>query len=214
MATNLNKNVVRLSKNDVVNLTKKDPGMKKIIVGLGWDEVKATNKGGLFGGLFGGTISGGDDIDCDAFAVLLENGHLNDVSHDTVYFGNLKHRSGAVVHTGDNLTGEGEGDDEQLIIDTSLVPKNIDSIMIAVNIYRGKERGQHFGKVENAFIRLVNMETNNEVCRYDLSNGGYSGYVTVTFGELHRETDGSWQFRAVGEGDTANSIGDYTHKFH
>lgn len=207
-------NTVNLSKNQVVNLSKKAPGMKNIIIGLGWDEAKQTsnNNKGFFGKLFGTSESPTESIDCDAFAVMLENGKLK-TSGDVVYFGNLNHRSSSIVHTGDNLTGEGEGDDEQLIIKTDLIPKNIDKVILAVNVYKGRSKGQHFGKIENAFIHLIDQDRSSEVCRYDLSNGAYNGYITVIFGELYKESDGSWNFRAVGEGDTAESISAFTSKY-
>ncbi len=149
---------ISLKKGQRVSLSKDNAGLSKIIVGLGWDEVQQSRGGGL-GRLFGARPQ---EIDCDASAILLKDGKLTNMQ-DLVYFGNLSHKSGTVNHMGDNLTGAGDGDDEQIIIDLSRVPEEYDRIVIVVNIYQAVRRKQHFGMIENAFIRLVDARNNNEM---------------------------------------------------
>lgn len=133
---------VKLQKGQKVSLSKEHAGLSKIIVGLGWDEVQQQRS--FF-------APKPQDIDCDAFALLLVDGKLAS-SQDIVYYGSLKHNSGSVVHMGDNLTGAGDGDDEQIVIDLNRVPAQYDRIVLAVNIYQAYERRQHFGMIQNAFI--------------------------------------------------------------
>lgn len=184
---------ISLQKGQKVSLSKDNAGLGKIVVGLGWDEVKRSS-GGLLGGLFG---MGTQDIDCDASAILLKNGKFTDKA-DLVYFGNLKHKSGTVVHQGDNLTGAGDGDDEQIIIDLARVPAVYDKIVIVVNIYQAVQRHQHFGLIQNAFIRLVDARNNMEICKYNLTEN-YSGMTAMIFGEVYRY-NGQWKFSAIGQG--------------
>ena len=193
---------VNLSKGQKVNLSKENAGLSKIIVGLGWDEVQQ-KKRGFFS-------AKPQDIDCDAFAVLLTNGKLVD-NDDIVYFGNLTHDSGSVKHMGDNLTGAGDGDDEQIVIDLNSVPAQYDRIVLAVNIYRAFKRQQHFGMIQNAFIRLVDARNNNEMCIYNLSES-YSDQTSMLFGEVYRY-NGEWKFNAVGQGTTDGSIGDFVKRY-
>ena len=207
--------VVNLSKNQVVNLSKSAEGLKQVVVGLGWDEAKASSeKKGLFGRIFGSSSSGStQSIDCDAFAVMLESNDRLASNDDVIFYGNLHAKGGSVSHTGDNLTGEGDGDDEQIIINLPAVNNRITKIIIGVCIFRGTEKGQDFSKIENAFVRIVNSNNNQEMCRYNLSGKEYGGYTTMKFGELYRESDGSWAFRACGEPDRADSIRSYTGNF-
>lgn len=195
MGLNLSKQTVNLSKGQAINLTKVEPGLKKVVVGLGWDPVKSKGFS-----LFGGS----EDIDCDAFCLALTN-----FTKETVYFGHKVGCNGHIRHTGDNLTGDGEGDDEQIIFDLAGMPKDVTRIVIGVNIYRGRFRNQTFGKIQNAFIRIVNSSNNFEMCKYNLSGNEFSDCVTVTFGELFVDTNGEWQFRAVGEPAKADSIQEY-----
>lgn len=157
---------VSLQKGQKVNLSKDNAGLSKVVVGLGWDEAKPSGGGGFFASLFGAATH--QAIDCDASAIMLKNGRFTD-NTDLVYFGNLKHKSGTVNHMGDNLTGEGEGDDEQIVIDLARVPAEYDRIVIVVNIYQAVQRKQHFGMIENAFIRLVDARNNKEMCKYNLT---------------------------------------------
>ena len=204
---------VSLQKGQKVNLSKDNAGLAKVIVGLGWDEAKPSGGGG--GGFFATLFGGGaatthQAIDCDASAIMLKNGKFVD-RNDLVYFGNLKHKSGTVNHMGDNLTGEGEGDDEQIVIDLSRVPAEYDKIVIVVNIYQAVQRKQHFGMIENAFIRLVDARNNKEMCKYNLTEN-YSGMTAMIFGEIYRH-NGEWKFNAMGNGTTDPGIGELCRRF-
>lgn len=185
---------ISLQKGQKVSLSKDNAGLAKVIVGLGWDEVKSSSGGGLFSSLFKAQPK---PIDCDASAIMLKNGKFVD-QKDLVYYGNLRHKSGTVNHQGDNLTGEGEGDDEQIIIDLSKVPQEYDKIVIVVNIYQAVQRNQHFGLIENAFIRLVDARNNKEMCKYNLTDD-YSGMTAMILGEVYRH-NGEWKFSAIGQG--------------
>lgn len=174
---------VNLSKGQKVDLTKGNPGLSKIVVGLGWD----TNK-----------YDGGFDFDLDAAAFLLgANGKVNQDS-DFIFYGNLKHSSGAVEHMGDNLTGDGDGDDEQIKINLAAVPANIEKIGFTVTIYDSDVRKQNFGQVSNAYIRIFDEVTNTELIRYDLGED-FSIETAVVVGELYRN-NGEWKFNAIGSG--------------
>jgi len=174
---------ISLKKGQKVDLTKTNPGLKEILVGLGWD----TNR-----------YDGGKDFDLDTSIFLLgASGKVNS-DDDFVFYGNLKHVSGSVEHLGDNLTGEGSGDDEQIKIDLSKVPANVEKIDFTVTIYEADTRNQNFGQVENAFIRVVNSATGEELIRYDLSED-FSVETAVIVGELYRNK-GGWKFNAVGSG--------------
>ena len=141
---------VNLQKGQKVNLKKSDgQALSRIRIGLGWDPVEQ-KKGGLFGSIFGGSAP---DIDCDASVIVCKGGRLAS-RDDVVYFGNLKHSSGAIRHTGDNLTGEGEGDDEQILVDLTAVPADYDKLVFVVNIYDCESRKQDFGMIAHAFIRI------------------------------------------------------------
>ena len=204
---------VSLQKGQKVNLSKDNAGLAKVIVGLGWDEAKPSGGGG--GGFFATLFGGGaatthQAIDCDASAIMLKNGKFVDRT-DLVYFGNLKHKSGTVNHMGDNLTGEVEGDDEQIVIDLSRVPAEYDKIVIVVNIYQAVQRKQHFGMIENAFIRLVDARNNKEMCKYNLTEN-YSGMTAMIFGEIYRH-NGEWKFNAMGNGTTDPGIGELCRRF-
>ena len=204
---------VSLQKGQKVNLSKDNAGLAKVIVGLGWDEAKPSGGGG--GGFFATLFGGGaatthQAIDCDASAIMLKNGKFVDRT-DLVYFGNLKHKSGTVNHMGDNLTGAGEGDDEQIVIDLSKVPAEYDKIVIVVNIYQAVQRKQHFGMIENAFIRLVDARNNKEMCKYNLTEN-YSGMTAMIFGEIYRH-NGEWKFNAMGNGTTDPGIGELCRRF-
>ena len=197
---------VSLQKGQKVSLTKDNAGLAKIIVGLGWDEVQQSG-GGLLKGLF---RSSQQEIDCDASAIMLKNGKFVD-KDDVVYFGNLKHKSGTVNHQGDNLTGAGDGDDEQIVIDLSRVPADYDKIVIVVNIYQAVQRRQHFGLIQNAFIRLVDARNNNEMCKYNLTDN-YSGMTAMIFGEVYRH-NGEWKFSAIGQGTTDPGLSELCRRY-
>ena len=174
---------INLSKGQKVDLTKGNPGLKSIMVGLGWD-VNACDSGA--------------DFDLDAAAFMLgENGKCP-TEKEFVFYGNLKHTSGAVEHMGDNLTGEGEGDDEQIMIDLTKIPANVQKIAFTVTIYDADKRRQNFGQVSNAYIRIVDTTSNAELIRYDLGED-FSIETAVVVGELYRN-NGEWKFNAIGSG--------------
>ena len=197
---------ISLQKGQKVNLSKDNAGLSNVIVGLGWDEAERTG-GGILGNLFG---SSQQAIDCDASAILLKNGKFVD-NKDLVYFGNLRHKSGTVNHMGDNLTGAGDGDDEQILIDLARVPAEYDRIVIVVNIYQAVQRKQHFGMIKNAFIRLVDARNNNEMCKYNLTEN-YSGMTAMIFGEIYRH-NGEWKFSAIGQGTTDPGLSELCKRF-
>ncbi|MDO5797872.1 MAG: TerD family protein [Eubacteriales bacterium] len=193
---------ISLQKGQKVSLSKESKGLSNVLVGLGWDATE--QRSGLFG-LFKAA-----DIDCDATAILLKNGKFTD-KNDVVYFGNLVHKSGTVRHMGDNLTGEGDGDDEQILIELSRIPQEYDKIVIVVNIYSAVQRKQHFGMIQNAFIRIVDGGTNKEMCKYNLTEN-YSGMTAMIFGEIYRH-NGEWKFGAIGQGTKDTSISDLCRRY-
>lgn len=193
---------VNLQKGQKVELRKSDGGsLRRVMVGLGWDEVQ--RKGGFF-------APKPADIDCDASAFLCVNGRLMGTD-DVVYFGNLRHKTGAVQHMGDNLTGAGEGDDEQIMVELTALPEDYDKVVFVVNIYQAMQRGQNFGMIQNAFIRICDAETHQELCKYNLSEN-YDGMTAMVFGELYRHK-GSWKFNAIGQPTRDNSVGDLAKRF-
>ncbi len=173
---------VSLTKGGNVSLTKEAPGLTAIIVGLGWD-TRTTD---------------GTDFDLDASAILLNNTDKAVSDGHFVFFNNLKSPDGSVEHTGDNLTGEGEGDDEQIKIDLAGVPAEVEKVVFPVSIYDAESRSQSFGQVRNAFIRIVNQAGGTELARYDLSEDA-STETAMVFGEVYRN-GAEWKFRAVGQG--------------
>ena len=174
---------VSLSKGGNVSLSKEAPGLTAVTVGLGWD-VRTTT---------------GEEFDLDGSALLLTDGEVSS-DENFVYFNNLVSPDGSVEHTGDNLTGEGEGDDEAIKVTVTAVPPDVDKLIVAVTIHDAQARGQNFGQVENAFIRIVNDENAVEIARYDLSEDA-SVETAMIFGEVYRHGD-EWKFRAVGQGYT------------
>ncbi len=193
---------VNLQKGQKVDLTKGNAGLKTIVVGLGWDE--APRGFSLF--------SKREDIDCDASALLINaaSGKLMGAV-DVVYFGNLQHNSGAVRHMGDNLTGQGDGDDEQILVELNKLGNSYSKIVFVVNIYQAMQRKQHFGMIKNAFIRIVDADTNTELCRYNLSEN-YDGKTAMVFGEMYLH-NGEWKFGAIGEATNDNGIGELAARF-
>ena len=193
---------VNLQKGQKVDLRKEGGGtLRRVMVGLGWDEVK--QKRGFF-------APKPQDIDCDATAFLCQNGRLMGVT-DIVYFGALTHSSGAVRHMGDNLTGAGDGDDEQILVDLTAVPEAYDKIVFVANIYQAAQRKQHFGLIENAFIRICDAETGQELCKYNLSEN-YEGMTAMVFGEIYRRGQ-DWKFNAIGQPTRDNGIEELARRF-
>lgn len=175
---------VSLSKGGNVSLSKEAPGLKSIMIGLGWD-VRVTD-GGAF------------DLDASAF-LLKEDGKVRSDS-DFIFFNNLKSADGSVEHTGDNLTGEGEGDDEVIKVNLESVPQDVNRISFSVTIHDVEVRGQNFGMVSNAFIRVINQADNKEIARFDLSED-MSTETAMIFGDLYRHNN-EWKFKAIGQGFT------------
>jgi tellurium resistance protein TerD len=173
---------ISLSKGGNLSLTKPDPSLSKILIGLGWDE-RATD---------------GGDFDLDASAFLLSVSGKVRSDADFIFYNQLRSSDGSVEHTGDNRTGQGDGDDEAIKVDLSRVPTDIDKIAITVTIHDAESRRQNFGQVANAFIRVVNDVTGQEVVRFDLAED-YSTETAMIFGELYRHNN-EWKFRAVGQG--------------
>lgn len=173
---------VSLSKGGNVSLTKTDPTMKKVLIGLGWD-ARSTD---------------GQDFDLDASAFLLDAEGKVRTPEDFVFYNNMKGANGAVEHTGDNRTGEGDGDDESLKVNLEALPADVNKIAFVVTIHDAVARNQNFGQVSGAFIRLINEDSGTEVTRFDLSEDA-STETAMLFAEIYRN-NGEWKFKAVGQG--------------
>ena len=174
---------ISLQKGQKVDLTKGNPSLKHVLVGLGWD----VNR-----------YDGGFAFDLDASAFLLGANGQTPNTDAFIFYGNLKHPSGAVEHMGDNLTGEGDGDDEQILVDLTKIPDSIEKIAFTVTIYEAEQRRQNFGQVDNSFIRIVDNDTGKELIRYDLGED-FSIETAIVVGEIYRH-GGGWKFNAVGSG--------------
>lgn len=171
-----------LSKGKNLSLTKTEPGLTNVLIGLGWDERQTD----------------GNEFDLDASAFMLSTSGKVSGDADFIFYGQMKSACSSVEHTGDNRTGEGDGDDEALKVDLSKIPDAVQTVAITVTIHDFEARRQSFGQVSNAFIRVVNDKTGKEVVRYDLTED-YSTETAMVFGELYRN-NGEWKFRAVGQG--------------
>lgn len=174
---------INLSKGQKIDLTKTNPGLSKITVGLGWD----TNK-----------YDGGKDFDLDVSVFLANADGKVETEKNFVFFNNPQNENGSVVHTGDNRTGDGDGDDEQIKVDLSNVPANVEKIAFTITIYDAQERNQNFGQVSRAYARIVNEANNEELVRFDLGED-FSIETGVVVGELYRHS-GEWKFNAIGSG--------------
>lgn len=175
--------MISLFKGQKVDLTKGNPGLKKILVGLGWDTKK---------------YDGGYDFDLDAAAFLLGVNGKVPSDDDFVFYNNLLHSSGAVQHMGDNRTGIGDGDDEQVLVDLTKIPDNIDKIAFTVTIHGADEKKQNFGQVANSYIRIVDEVSGKELIHYDLGED-FSVETALVVGELYKSA-GEWKFNAIGSG--------------
>lgn len=190
---------ISLQKGQKISLAKESgDALSKVIMGLGWDSVQApaAKSGGFLGGMFGGGASSGGDIDLDASVVLFND--QNKVI-DVVYFGQLKSKDGSITHTGDNRTGAGDGDDEQIIVDLSKVPETVKSLVFTVSSYTG----QNFNSVQNAYCRLVDGSNQSEIARYTLSAQGT--HTAQIMAKLYRH-NGEWKMHAIGENGTGRTI--------
>lgn len=174
---------INLSKGQKVDLTKGNPGLTRLMIGLGWDV---------------NSFDSGADFDLDAAAFMTgENGKCP-TEKEFVFYGNLTHPSESVKHMGDNLTGEGDGDDEQIFVDLSKIPASVQKVAFTVTIYDAETRRQNFGQVSNAYIRIVDESNNTEMIRYDLGED-FSIETAVVVGELYRHGN-EWKFNAIGSG--------------
>ncbi|MCW2495183.1 TerD family protein [Jatrophihabitans sp.] len=180
---------VSLSKGGNVSLSKEAPGLAAVLVGLGWDA----------------RTTSGADFDLDASALMVDAGGKILGDSYFVFFNNLTSPDGSVEHTGDNLTGDGDGDDEVIKVNLAAVPAEVDKIVVAVSIYDAESRSQSFGQVRNAYIRVVNQADSAEIARYDLSEDA-STETAMIFGEIYRNS-GEWKFRAVGQGYSSGLAG-------
>ena len=173
---------ISLSKGGNLSLTKTDPNLVRILVGLGWDE-RSTD---------------GASFDLDASAFLLGASGKVRGDHDFIFYNQLRSADGAIEHTGDNRSGQGDGDDESLLVNLSQISPEIEKVAITVTIHDAATRNQNFGQIANAFIRIVNQDNGIEIVRFDLAED-YSTETAMVFGELYRHS-GEWKFRAVGQG--------------
>ncbi len=190
---------VNLTKGQKVDLTKGNAQLKNIMVGLGWDAVKK------------GFFSRPQDIDCDASVIMLGADGKIPTKNDVVFYNNLRHISGAIMHQGDNLTGDGDGDDEQILVSLDRIPANIERLVFVVTIYQARQRRQNFGLIKNAFIRLVDADRNQEICKFNLSEN-YDGQTAMIFGEMYRR-NGEWKFNAIGQGTNDDGISEMCRRF-
>jgi len=174
---------IRLEKGQKIDLTKSNPGLEKVIVGLGWD----TNK-----------FDGNSDFDLDASVFLLNDQKKVAHDEDLIFYNNPRGRNDAVIHTGDNRTGAGEGDDEQILVELTKIPTDVQKIAFTVTIHDAETRKQNFGQVNNAFIRIINEKNQEELLRFDLGED-FSIETALVFAELYRH-EGEWKFAAVGMG--------------
>lgn len=192
---------INLEKGQRISLSKEAPGLSKLMCGLGWDVVKPS-KSGLFT-----AFSNAQDYDLDSSVICLDhNGKVNDRAN-VIYFSNLSHRSGAVTHLGDNLTGAGAGDDEQIIVDLARMPTEIKKLVFMVNVYECLARKQDFGQVQNAFVRLVDISNNKELARYNLSGQEYKGMTGMIMAEIYKHNN-EWKMAAIGDGIKVNGLGE------
>ncbi len=186
---------INLQKGQRIDLTKGNSHLNQIMVGLGWDPVSSHYS---------------VDIDCDASVIMLQDDHFIN-RNDLIYFGNLTSDCGSIRHSGDNLTGEGEGDDESIMVDLKSVPQRYNRLIFVVNIYDCESRGQDFGMIQNAFIRVVNPQTNEELLRFNLTDN-YGGLTTLVTGEIYRH-NGEWKFAAIGNGTTDRNLSEIISRY-
>lgn len=174
---------ITLKKGQKIDLTKGNPGLKHIKLGLGWD----TN-----------VFDGGEDFDLDVSLFMVSKSGKVEYDEDFIFYNNLKHPSEAVEHLGDNRTGDGDGDDEEILVDFSKMPDYVEKIAVTVTIYEAKERRQNFGQVNNSYVRLLNSDNDEELLRYDLGED-FSIETAVVVCEIYKH-NGEWKFSAVGSG--------------
>ena len=189
---------INLTKGQTISLKKVAPSLTRIMCGLGWDVAERPQG-------FLNSFRYTPEYDLDASVICLDTNDRVSKKKDVIYFGNLRHLSGAIVHLGDNLTGAGNGDDEQIIVDLPQIPSTIAKLVFTVNIYSCLARKQDFSQIKNAFVRLVDMSNNQEIARYNLSGTEYTGMTGMKMATVYRQ-DGSWQMKALGEGVKVNNL--------
>jgi stress response protein SCP2 len=195
---------INLQKGQRISLKKEAPSLTKLMCGLGWDVAKGS--GGLFS-LFK------TNFDLDGTVLCLNERDKLTSNADFIYFNNLRHQSGAITHLGDNLTGAGEGDDEQIVVELSRIPDYICKLVFIVNIYDCVKRNQDFSQVKNAFVRLVDLGNKKEIARYDLSGNEYQSKTGMILAEVYRQDD-EWKVVAIGEGISVNSLQELQKKYY
>jgi tellurium resistance protein TerD len=196
---------ISLVKGQKVDLTKGNSGLTRITVGLGWDPAEVVKKG------FFGSKKAKADIDCDASAILLSANDKLEKKENLVCFYNKTSACGSVVHSGDNRTGEGDGDDEQIMVDLARVPANVEKILMVVNIYDCVARKQDFGMISSAYIRVINPANDQELVRFNLTDN-YSGKTALIVGEIYR-SNGEWKFNAIGQAEHAPHIDELARQY-
>lgn len=187
---------ITLQKGQRIDLTKGNPTLSNILIGLGWDPVQSSGGGGLLSSLFGGGNKA-PNVDCDASVLMLQDDKITK-KEQLIYFGNLKSSCGSVTHSGDNLTGEGAGDDEQILVNLQDIPSYINKLVFVVNIYDCVRRKQDFGMLKNAYIRVQNQDNGEQLLRFNLSDD-YSGKTSLVVAEIYRHGS-DWKFGAIGDG--------------
>lgn len=192
---------INLSKGQKIDLTKGNKGLNNIMVGLGWDPVKSKGFLGMFKG---------SNMDLDASVFVLRGDRIEN-RKDVIYFGNLKSKDGSIKHTGDNLTGDGNGDDEQILVSLKDISPDVNRLVFVINIFHCRERKQDFGMVQNAYIRVVDNSNGTELVRYNLSED-YSGKTAMIIGEVYRNGS-EWNFAAIGEGTSDTGINDMIQRY-
>ncbi len=192
---------ISLQKGQKIDLTKGNAGLSDLIVGLGWDPIEQSGGGGFLSKLMGGKKA---EFDCDASVILLDGNGALTRKENVIFFNNLKSPCGSVTHLGDNRTGGGDGDDEQVLIQLQKVPGDVHKIVFVVNIYDCQARKQDFGMIKNAFIRVINKSNMQELTRFNLTDS-YAGKTTLIVGEVYRY-QGEWKFAALGESTQDSSI--------
>ncbi|NOT86238.1 MAG: TerD family protein [Methylococcaceae bacterium] len=186
---------ISLQKGQKISLSKESGGaLSKVVMGLGWDAKKSAGGGGLLKGMFGG--GGGESIDLDASCVMFDE---QNKLVDSIWFGQLKSKDGSIVHSGDNRTGDGDGDDEQIVVNLDKIPATVKSLVFTVNSFTG----QTFNAVENAYCRIVDSSNNNEIARYTLSSQG--SHTAQIMAKVYRH-NGEWKMHAIGENGTGRTI--------
>jgi len=198
---------INLTKGQKVDLTKKGETLDSIHVGLGWDPVAAASSGGFFKKL----LASAPEIDCDASVIMLNENDKMVSKKDLIYYGNLTSTCKSVKHTGDNLTGDGEGDDEVILVSLKSIPAQVHKLVFVVNIYDCAKRKQHFGMIRNAFIRIVDQKTKKELIKYQLSDD-YANQTSLIVGEIYRR-EGEWKFNAKGVGTSDINIGSIANQY-